>query len=320
MKESNHMKVSNYKKIVFVISVFLCAAITSSAQSTKKLADEYIAKYLSYINDSELFSQLKQKPEHEVIEAFADRLNDSVPLVRRVSLQTISNFGSKSTDSEIRHLAVQHIIKGLDDEDVSIVGVTAEYLTEFDTIDFDAENKYIINRKIRENTSYLSKLILISGWLNIRELMYNYRQMISQSEVYDKKERWNMYLAMARMGDADALHYIMQKIKSVTVNDDIVYEIYPDLAYTRQKQAFDFLLEKIMSDSKDCLSSNPDNEAPIICAYRIMEYVGPYITDFPLEIDTYGELIIVDYEDDLLRVRNWIENNKVDYEIIKDKY
>jgi hypothetical protein len=192
----------------------------------------------------------------------------------------------------------------------------------FKPSDFGAEQRYALSMKIKSVplAPHLDKLILLSGFLGIEELMYNYKNMLAGEELYSKKEKWDMKLAMARMGDAGAIQEVVGRIGALKVNDDVVYDIYPGLAYTRQKQAFDILLGAIMSDEKDCLSSNPDNEAEIICAFRILGYTAQYIEGFPLQVDKYGEPVIDNYDMELEKVRKWVTENKDNYQLIEDIY
>ena len=80
------------------------------------------------------------------------------------------------------------------------------------------------------------------------------------------------------------------------------------------------MLEEILSDDKNCFSSNPDNEVPIICAFRIMAQVGYHINDFPVEVDQYGLASDISYDQILRIVRQWINNNKETYTIRKEVY
>jgi hypothetical protein len=74
-----------------------------------------------------------------------------------------------------------------------------------------------------------------------------------------------------------------------------------------------FLLRTIMNDERNCSSPNPDSNASINCAYRILELVAPVIVDFPVDVDE--ELLTNDYTESLVRVREWIVGNQDSYSL-----
>jgi hypothetical protein len=75
-----------------------------------------------------------------------------------------------------------------------------------------------------------------------------------------------------------------------------------------------------MSNKKDCNSSNPDNEAPILCAFRIIKFTAKYVKDFPVKTDKWGTAQMGDYDATLETVRAWIKENKDKYELINEVY
>jgi hypothetical protein len=99
-----------------------------------------------------------------------------------------------------------------------------------------------------------------------------------------------------------------------------VYDIGPELVYTRNKIVFDFLLEAILRDTKDCTSANNDDTTPMTCAYRLIEQVAPYIINFPAKLDEVGELKTKDYPALLTEVRSWINANKNTYQLNQTIY
>jgi hypothetical protein len=117
---------------------------------------------------------------------------------------------------------------------------------------------------------------------------------------------WAINLALARMGEKASLDYCFGKIKSQPLSDKVVTWLYPDLVYTRQPEAINYILSQILADSKDCNSSSPETDEKTICAFKIIEMVAPVITNFPIKVDKYGELEIDNYDEALLKIRNWV--------------
>jgi len=131
---------------------------------------------------------------------------------------------------------------------------------------------------------------------------------------------WDIHLSLARLGNKEEIKYCVDLVRNAGLNDKVIYNLFPDLAYTRSKEAVYYMLEVLNSDSKDCFSPNPDNPVKIPCAYRVMEFLAPVIKNFPLKTDKDGELDVDDYEKSLITCREWFKKHVNDYEIDKDRY
>lgn len=320
-KKSNCKKYLLLLKYIFPL-ITLVVAGNSAAQNAEELANTYIQDYLNNSIKSETIQQLNEKPADRVIAAFAGYTNDTISRIRRASYQIIYKTGLKAEKTANRKEAINYLIHSLDDSDAGIVGITIDYLCDFSPEDFDAEQRYLISLKVKQTPkpAYAHKIFLLSAYLGISELIYNYEKMLQDTATYTLRDRWYMLLAMARMDDQKAIDRVIDRIETLNINDDVVYDLYPKLAYIRQKASFDILFDAIMSDEKNCLSSNPDNEVPIVCAFRIIGYVAQYIEGFPIETDKYGEAIIENYDAELILVREWINKNRGNYNLIYDKY
>lgn len=304
---------------LFVLS-FL--PINGFSQSPKELAESFMTDYLDYKINPKVTEKILQANAQKIINGLVPYLSDSLVRARTGAYWMISKAGSASDDAQARQQAVKILVDGLGDSDGGIAGSVISSLQGFKPSDFNSEQRYIISMKVKAVplVPHLDKLILLSGYIGIEELIYNLKSMLIIEDLYGKKEKWNMKLAMARMGDASAISEVIGRIGALRVSDNVVYDVYPSLAYVRQKQAFDILLDIILSDEKNCLSSNPDNEAEIICAYRVMGFTAQYIEGFPLDVDQFGEPIIDNYEQALTTVRQWINENRDNYQLIKDVY
>ncbi len=292
------------------------------AQSAKKVAAAYMEKYNKHVIDPELSKELMSQPAKDVIKAFESYSKDSLPRIRGCAYRMIAKAGTSSEDKKEREQAIKILVQGINDKDAGVTGNVIDYLKDFKPADFNPEQRYIISMKVKEQPAprNISELVLLTGYIGIDELIYNYKHMLADSVPEKAKTAWCMKLAMARLGDEEAGNEVISKIKSLKLNDKVAFDIYPNLAYVRTKKAFDILLEAILSDSKDCNSANPDKEAPIICAFRIIEYTAQYIIDFPVKTDEFGDPQIDDYAATLAEVREWITTNKENYKLITDIY
>jgi hypothetical protein len=98
-----------------------------------------------------------------------------------------------------------------------------------------------------------------------------------------------------------------------------VYQIFPDLVYTRQRPIFEMLIVALNSDVRNCQSANAENLTKIPCAYRIMEMIAPAIEGFPYKLDESGDIDAENYQEALITVRDWFKGNR-DYKILTDRY
>jgi hypothetical protein len=214
-------------------------------------------------------------------------------------------------------VAVERLVRSLDDPNGGVAGQLLGYLQAFSPADFNVAAQTVILAKLR-NTKipHYGDLARLAGYLGIGgEVLYGH-YLTPDLPV---KEKWNLALALARMGKAEELEYCMRKIKNLPVNNNLGNYALPDLIYTRQKQAMDYCLGLLYSDEKLCFSPNPDLSDSFPCGYRIMELLAPVIVGFPVKTDITGQLETDDYVNALQMVRKWLVNN-VDYAIKKDTY
>ena len=121
------------------------------------------------------------------------------------------------------------------------------------------------------------------------------------------------------MDHQEAIDYLVSKLQTAPVGDDFVYDIVPDLIYTRQQPVFEFIEGIINSEELNCQSADPDSNAKILCGYRVLEYIAYAIDNFPIAVDDYGVAIINDYESALAEVRKWFADNP-NYQLKNDIY
>ena len=127
-------------------------------------------------------------------------------------------------------------------------------------------------------------------------------------------------MALTRSGDEKKLENLMTKVKEMEIEDTFAEAVVPLLVYTRQRAAFDYLFDLILRNDKTCTPLGPDVPGKILCAYRVVEAVAPYVEDFPVEVGVSGDLMTDDYRAALKEVRNWVGVQKQDYVLITDKY
>ncbi|MCG8702086.1 MAG: hypothetical protein MI922_28790 [Bacteroidales bacterium] len=309
---------AKFRKVV--VLALLMAFTLCNAQNIDKLTSNYIKENRRQRLGAKELTELLQLPAGKVLDASLIYVADSNKKVRIPAYKLVYKVTLEAEDQKDRIAGVKILSKGLHDSDAGIVGIIAAYLKEFKLADFDAESKHQVTRLATKNVAYRKEIILLSGYLGLSDLSYNYKKELSSANPPPVKIERAMWFALARMGETEYIDKIARMVSSMPVNDDVVYDLYPMFAYTHQKQVYDHMLEEILNDDKNCLSSNPDKEVPIICAFRIIAQLGYYINNFPVEVDEYGLASDKSYDEILSIVRQWINQNKETYTIRSEVY
>ncbi|GHT23319.1 hypothetical protein AGMMS4957_14710 [Bacteroidia bacterium] len=223
--------------------------------------------------------------------------------------------GSASIHAQSKQKEVLNLVQGLSDADNGTIGQRANELKAFAVADFDAAARDSIAKLLKNpNYPHYANIALLAGYIGVgkEELTQHY-----QNPNLPVRQKWNIALALARMGEKEPLDYCVSKVKKAPVNSYAVDYLLPNLIYTRQKVAIDYCVELLHSDEKLCQSPNPNVSEKINCAYRIIELLAPAVEGFPIEVDPRFGLETDDYEKTLQDVRSWFKVHS-DYKIKTD--
>lgn len=260
------------------------------------------------------------KPENATtfLNALPVYFKDTMALVRSKASAIARTIGTKSKVAVVRTQVVQQLIKATRDNSSGNTGAALMYLTEFRKTDFTKANKDSLRNLLKRKSAHIDVVMKLIGYLEMQEAS-NALYALSQDVSMGRKERWTAMLALARMGDERAAEDIINRVKRMPVTDDVTYEIFPDLVYTRSPQSIAYLIDAVNSDAKNCESANGERDEKIPCAYRVMEMLAPVIKNYPLKLSESGDVETSDYPTALQTVRDWFKVNK-QYKILKDKY
>jgi hypothetical protein len=258
----------------------------------------------------------KSENAQKILTVLPKYLTDSVAAIRLRATSLARTIGTSSKISSVRSKAIDLIIFSSKDIDSGNAGLALTFLTEFNKPDFNKANQDTLYASLLRKPAHLSTLIKLIGYLEISSAkndLFN----LSQNSALSRKDRWTALLALARMNDEQAATDVMNRVMRMPVTDAVVYEIFPDLIYTRRPQAINYLIGALNSDAKNCESPNLDNSVRIPCAYRIMEMLSPIIENYPLKQNASGDIETTDYPAALQKVRDWFKVN-VNYKILSD--
>jgi hypothetical protein len=299
------------------ITILLLLLTTTSLAQTKSL-DNYFAQIRAgkYANVPAEVS----KPElaSGLLKSLSVYAADTLPTVRARAAGLVRTIGLQSKVQSVRTQAVQQLMTAAKDKDTGNAGVVLNYLTGFRKNDFSSAAKDSLYAYFQRKSGNMNTLIRLLGYLNVQKAK-NELFALSQDGAAGRKDRWAALLALSRMGDDQAINDVMNRVKRMPLSDALVYEVFPDLVYTRRREAFSYLLETLNSDAKNCESADPERPSRIPCAYRVMEMLAPAIGNYPLKLSDSGDVVTSDYPAALTQVREWFKVNK-EFKILDDKY
>jgi hypothetical protein len=303
--------------LLLIVSATLLSIVCNSQPAVRDLR-KYMTEVSASINEMIPNSILSdEKHEGKLLDALGTYYTSPSSSIKNKAYYITKSIGQKSKDSDIRRQAVNMLLSGLDEHDPVIAHAIVHALTRFKKHDFSQAAKDSIGAHISANNSNIEGLLKLIGFLDVRGYTPRLHSLINSNAGSGVK--WAARLALARMDDQSSIEYIGRKLANAPRDDDFVYEIVPDLVYTRQPELFKFMEEIIASDEENCHSADPDSDRKIPCAYRLLEYIAPVIKDFPLGVDVFGDLTTSDYRAALDQARAWLAENRT-YTILKERY
>ena len=280
----------------------------AAAQSIPQQIETYAAQ-LRQSRSAAVPATLREvRNAKEVIEAAPQFFNDTLPLIRERMYMLAADAGAQTKDPDLRRQVVTRLVNAT--ADVENLDLLLSRLSAFQAGDFSPPARDTLAALFRKDAPYQDELARLCGAIGIQKLLPDL-QALSGPATKNQRLRWAALLALARMGDAEALSGVMKRVQRLPVSDDLVYEVFPDLIYTRQRAAIDYLVVELNSDEKKCTTAD---ERPVTCAYRIMEMLAGAVEKYPLRADAGGDIKTNDYEKSLAAVRQWFKKNK-EYQI-----
>lgn len=244
-------------------------------------------------------------------------LYDTDLQVRNEAIRIMAQVALGHTNSEFRQEALSALTGVALEKNAVLSSNIISMLKSFPPSDFNAAALRNIEKLIFEGGPHLEDFILLAGYLQMKNTL---RTAFHLFESKDNLRRATN-LALARCGDKSRIQSVVKIIKEKPLNDDLIYDYVPILLYLREKEAFDYLLNIVMDDRKNCSPADAETPGSILCGYRVMEYIAPLINDFPIRVDALsGSLETDDYVKALGQVRNWITSTNYNYQLNTSVY
>jgi hypothetical protein len=304
-------------KFYFSLILIVVFAQTTTAQKINAGVKTYLETIRISPYDPVPVELLNERNTNEVLSALPPYLSDTSLVVRSKAFYILRRIAAKSNDRKAKQKAIKSLVDALSDASTQISAEAIQGLQNFRASDFDVDSRNAIGILLATNATYQDQLIRLAGFLKLREQVPLLNELVRSSQ--NAKTRWSARLALSRIGDEVATNHILAKLSESSIGDDFVYDILPDLIYTRNISIFNRLVVLINSDAPDCSNGNPDSGRNMPCGYRIIEQIAPVVKNFPIKTDKAGELIIADYAASLRSARDWFSKNK-SLELLADTY
>jgi hypothetical protein len=304
------------KKIFILICCFGLSVPTWAQDLPQRLAQAMEQKRTNnYFAGTRAFADDMVAVPNRLMELLPLYEQDSIAPVREFTCELYAFLHKNTADNQIKQAAMVHLGTALSDSVQDVRAAAAAALNEISAGEFSDEIKQLIVRSLSAYGPLDEEQVLLAGYLHLTELT-GILQQLKNNPTLDNGVRWRCYLALARIGDEPSLNFILAAIQKRGVNDRVVYNDFPDLIYTQQRKAFDYLIKELFSDEQKCHSPNPNIACEMVCGYRIMEILAPVIKDFPLSVTATGAINAKNYDNALEKARKWLKQHETDYEII----
>jgi hypothetical protein len=311
------IKISSLSSRNVTMIIMLVLALQASAQ--KREVDAYFSALRNKQAVTSLFFEAKK--EDQYIAPVAVYLQDTVPSLRVEAYYLLSQLGNATKQKNARKRIVSLLIHGWHDKDQGIQRLVDNGLTHFHPQDFDRAAIDSVRSRVEKLPANPGALFKLVGYLQLQALAPKIKSYVEEEDPgLRPQDRWAGYIALARLGDQQAVDVILNRIRTFGVNDDAVYELFPDLIYTRSYRAIQYLEEVLFSNERNCGAPSAESRQKMTCAYRVMELLAPVIKDYPVTASAGGGIATNNYAQALETTRAWFTQRKGTYEIIRDAY
>jgi hypothetical protein len=301
------------------VMIILMLVLTLQASAQKREVDAYLSAVRNKQPATSLSFEAKKADQY--VAPLAAYLQDTVPSVRVEAYYLLCQLGSATKQKNTRKRIVSLLIGGWQDRDNGIHRIVDNGLTRFQPEDFDRAAIDSVRSRVKALPSNPGTLFKLVGYLQLQDLASKIKSSVEeQTPALRPLDRWAGYIALARLGDQQAVDVILNRIRVFGVNDDAVYELFPDLIYTRSYRAIQYLEEVLFSDERNCGAPSAESRQKMTCAYRVMELLAPVIKDYPVKISTDGSVTTDNYPKALETTRAWFKQQNGKYEIIRDAF
>ncbi len=295
-------------------SLFCFSVFFAFAQQEQELVEGYIEQVRNKTNVA-VPAQLLKANCHKIYNTVVPYCEDSNELVRQKSLELLLELGLRSDEAGFRSMCLEQLVNGLKDIDDDVSAFCLQSLKLFHRNEFVEKHQHAVLEEFRTGQNKGACALLL-GFLKTDGAKPLLESELSRATGRDREE---IQLSLARMGDEQAANAVLMQAMALEVNDEFIHEVAPKMLYTRSERVVSFLIQIIKSENKGCKSANQSPGQNGVCAYPLLEHVAPVVQGFPLQVNGAGVLEVEDQEQAIKTARNWFQNNQK-FELRSDIY
>jgi hypothetical protein len=225
--------------------------------------------------------------------------------LRRDVYGFIWEYAKKSQEEKKRKLFVEILISGLKDKAPLVSNPIPEWLCDFSSNDFSENSRAALIVLPYARNGRIIRVIGIAEVNSVRETIEHISQNNSvflSSTQWHQSPEWAALLVLARWGDKNAMVQVLDKIRKVSDYIVLGTKLFPDLAYTRQNEAFDALRTYV--NSQERLPALKETVPGTPLAYYAASASASQLRNFPIAADN------IDVSD-LPQIRTWMNSQKI---------
>lgn len=243
--------------------------------------------------------------------------SDTLPDVRYQAYRYASYVALQSGNDSLKTLMVEDLVRSCNDSASIVVQNAYQQLEKYERKCFSDKAKSLLEKAIMNEKFFPEKAVLVGGFVGSDNMVSVLKE--KKATFTKKLHRWNADIALARLGEKSSISVVLSTLSNMKLDMNFIDVALPSLLYTRQKEVYDWLMDKCLSDDCLCGSYNPLGERAIPCSYFIMYEIADYVADFPIKRDEYGDKDDEFSKSDIKKMREWITSN-FDYEILDLSY
>ncbi|QMW03332.1 hypothetical protein [Spirosoma foliorum] len=245
---------------------------------------------------------------------------DTLTRVRQAAYRTLAYLSQRVIDTTGKQQALSLLTAGLTDNESTIIRSVSSALRQVNRQTFTPVVVQRIRLLLRSGQKNLSEVCRLLGFIGDQSDRSRLSLLLTAPGL-DAATSQSIRLALVRLGDAALRGQLVSKLKGQVVNSNFMVFALTDLLYTRQKEIVDVLVTKLYSNESNCEGATPT--ARINCAYQLMISLAPFIVDYPIQVDEFGESSLPAtneaYIQTLATVRDWFTAH-TDYRMRNDIY
>lgn len=294
------------KALTIFLIVLICPQFIR-AQHPADYLQEYISRVRAGQSPPGPIVTLPTENPQAIFSQLEAHLKDTLPTVRAAAAEIVHFVSINASDPSVRMLGVDLLLKTYRAEDAGHNSSRLNYLQAYRRDDFSSSARDVVRGLVRLEPAYFDRILRLAGFLQLGDLTADIRAWTQPGN--PAAIRWSALLSLCRMGDAAATEAVLRRASDIPVNDDVVYQLFPDLIYTRAPKLIAYIVEALHQDQPNCFAADAEREVLIDCGYRIMEQLAPVVRDFPVELDEGGDLKSDNYQASLESIRLWFREN-----------